>query len=210
MTAPSLRDRRREKRVQELLGIALEVFAEQGVPGAAIEDIARRALLTRAAFYRYFPDKLSLLRALRVWKLGELARQVGDVVDAEPEPGRRLGRLIEESLEFQQEQEAFFRVFFTSGVSPEALGDDALGPYLALVERELRAEHAAGRLGEWPLDRLAALLTALVFTPSIARSFVKGGERHPPADEAALVERLFRHGAGPGPARGVRAGARGP
>jgi AcrR family transcriptional regulator len=44
-----------ESRREQLLGVALAVTAEEGYAGLTLEEVARRAGVTRAALYRYFP-----------------------------------------------------------------------------------------------------------------------------------------------------------
>ncbi|MFP4150329.1 MAG: TetR/AcrR family transcriptional regulator [Nitriliruptoraceae bacterium] len=49
---------------ERLLAAAAEAFAEHGVDGAAVDDIAARAGYSRGAFYSNFRDKTELLIAL--------------------------------------------------------------------------------------------------------------------------------------------------
>ncbi|PRY41264.1 TetR/AcrR family transcriptional regulator [Umezawaea tangerina] len=46
-----------------ILGAALELFIERGAEATSIEQVARRAGVTRATVYRRFPDKTRLLIA---------------------------------------------------------------------------------------------------------------------------------------------------
>ncbi len=50
---------------EAMLDAAEAVFLEQGVSGATLEQIARRAGLTRGAFYWHFKNKAELLLAMR-------------------------------------------------------------------------------------------------------------------------------------------------
>lgn len=61
--APKWR-RRKEDRPDDICAAALEVFAEKGFAGAPIEEIARRAGLSKGALYLYFPTKEALFRAV--------------------------------------------------------------------------------------------------------------------------------------------------
>jgi AcrR family transcriptional regulator len=54
-TAPAPRRLDPESRREQLLGVALAVTAEEGYAGLTLEEVARRAGVTRAALYRYFP-----------------------------------------------------------------------------------------------------------------------------------------------------------
>lgn len=54
----------KDGRRRELLDASLRLFAEHGYGGTTIEAIAAAAGLSPAAFYRYFPSKVEIYRAL--------------------------------------------------------------------------------------------------------------------------------------------------
>ncbi|HEX6748432.1 MAG TPA: TetR/AcrR family transcriptional regulator [Longimicrobium sp.] len=56
--------RRPEDRPREILQAALEVFAEQGLAGARIDEIAARAGVGKGTLYHYFSGKDELFREL--------------------------------------------------------------------------------------------------------------------------------------------------
>ena len=56
--------RRKEERPADIVAAALQVFAEKGFAGARVEEIARRAGLSKGAVYLYFPNKEELFRAV--------------------------------------------------------------------------------------------------------------------------------------------------
>lgn len=51
-----------EERPAQILDAALDVFAERGVAAARLEDIAKRAGLSKGTIYLYFPNKEALFR----------------------------------------------------------------------------------------------------------------------------------------------------
>jgi len=51
-----------EERPNQILQAALEVFDEQGLAGARLEDIAKRAGVSKGTIYLYFPNKEELFR----------------------------------------------------------------------------------------------------------------------------------------------------
>jgi AcrR family transcriptional regulator len=51
-----------EERPRQILEAALEVFAERGLSAARLEDIARRAGVSKGTIYLYFPNKEELFR----------------------------------------------------------------------------------------------------------------------------------------------------
>ncbi|MDQ6737446.1 MAG: TetR/AcrR family transcriptional regulator [Gemmatimonadota bacterium] len=53
-----------EERPQQILKAALEVFGEHGLAGARLEDIAKRAGVSKGTIYLYFPNKEALFREM--------------------------------------------------------------------------------------------------------------------------------------------------
>ena len=56
--------RRSEDRPREICAAALEVFAEKGFAAAKLDEIARRAGVSKGTLYLYFEDKQDLFRAV--------------------------------------------------------------------------------------------------------------------------------------------------
>src|SRR5690606_32634714 len=56
--------RRAEARPDEVLDAALDLFIEKGVSSTRVDDIARRAGISKGAVYLYFPSKEALLEGL--------------------------------------------------------------------------------------------------------------------------------------------------
>lgn len=56
--------RRPDARPGEILASALDVFAEQGFAATRMEEVARRAGVSKGAVYLYFPTKAELLSAV--------------------------------------------------------------------------------------------------------------------------------------------------
>jgi AcrR family transcriptional regulator len=68
--------RRAEARPEEILDAALAEFTERGFDAARMEDIAKRAGISKGAVYLYFPSKDALLKALIEAKISPLASQI--------------------------------------------------------------------------------------------------------------------------------------
>ncbi len=56
--------RRKDDRPQEIVAAALESFAERGFAATRLDDIAKRAGVTRGTLYLYFPSKEELFKAV--------------------------------------------------------------------------------------------------------------------------------------------------
>jgi AcrR family transcriptional regulator len=72
--------RRKEARPGEIVDAALEVFAEKGFAAAKLDDIARKAGISKATLYLYFDTKDEIFRAVAQWEVASvieaLERQV--------------------------------------------------------------------------------------------------------------------------------------
>lgn len=54
---------RGQRKLDQIIEGAGEVFAGQGFGGASVDEIARRAGISKATMYRYFPDKAAIFKA---------------------------------------------------------------------------------------------------------------------------------------------------
>jgi AcrR family transcriptional regulator len=104
MTKPRWQ-RRKEARPAEILGAALDVFAERGFAAAKLEDVAARAGVSKGTLYLYFAGKEELFRSVvRSFLLPNIAaaeqriaRHRGSAADLVRVLVRTLGRLVAES-----------------------------------------------------------------------------------------------------------------
>jgi AcrR family transcriptional regulator len=62
--SPTRRQAQAAARREQLLGVALDIFAEKGFRGSTIRDIAHAAGITEGLIYHYFPSKAALLQAV--------------------------------------------------------------------------------------------------------------------------------------------------
>src|SRR5437899_4224976 len=56
--------RRKDARPEEIISAALEVFADRGFAATKVEDVARKAGVTKGTIYLYFENKDALFKAL--------------------------------------------------------------------------------------------------------------------------------------------------
>jgi AcrR family transcriptional regulator len=125
---PQTRQRRRpEARPDEILDAALAVFTEQGFASARVEDIARRAGLSKGAVYLYFPSKDAMLNALVDQSAGRLAQAAEKLVE----------------LGAPRDPEAAFRGLILMLVTAMSDPDISAAPRLVLAEAGRFPEIAA-------------------------------------------------------------------
>lgn len=87
---PSRREEYAEATRTALLDAARESFVEGGFQQASVETIARRARVTRGAFYHHFSDKRSLFEALVVTLQVNAAERLVQAAVGEKSPMARL------------------------------------------------------------------------------------------------------------------------
>jgi len=82
--------RRKEARPQEILDAALKVFAEKGFAAARMDDVARRAGVTKGTIYLYFPSKEELFKSLVRGAIGGTLEQVAAYAEGYDGTAREL------------------------------------------------------------------------------------------------------------------------
>ena len=95
ITSPRWR-RRPEERPRQIVDAALAIFGEHGLAASRLDDIAKRAGLSKGTIYLYFPNKEELFR--------EVVRQtvVAQIEQAEREFGASTGSATEALVSFMR------------------------------------------------------------------------------------------------------------
>src|SRR6202166_3749788 len=85
-----LRQARDLTTARRIVAAAEEIFAEQGLAGARMDEIARAAKVNKALLYYYFRSKEELYRFVLETLLSQLSAQVGEAGTDAPSPRKRL------------------------------------------------------------------------------------------------------------------------
>ena len=96
------REREKEKRRQQILNAAKELFITKGLSLTTIDDIAKKAELSQGTIYVYFKNKLELYGALNLRTLQSIYDEIKKLSDT-----KKLGPK-EKLLEFKN---IFYRAF---------------------------------------------------------------------------------------------------
>jgi AcrR family transcriptional regulator len=132
------RQRRRQETIAEVVDVAAEIMAEQGVAGLSVGEVARRMGIRPPSLYGYFPSKHALYDAL----FARGARMVLERVRAEAESldvdrlplYEQLLRSAEAFVGWSLEHPAYTQLLFwrpVPGFTPSA---EAYAPAVELVE----------------------------------------------------------------------------
>jgi AcrR family transcriptional regulator len=132
--------RRAEDRPGEICAAALEVFAEKGFAAAKLDEIARRAGVSKGTLYLYFADKEQLFRAV---VRDSIAPNVEAIISA----------LGSDDLPFAKVVPAFFAAFAQNvgripvgAVAKVVIGESRNFPELARVWHDEIASKAIGAI----------------------------------------------------------------
>lgn len=87
---------------------ARRLFAERGVAGTSVRDIAQAAGTAEGTLYRHFPSKEALAQSLFETGYAALAADIAAIAAAEPGIEGRLRRLVERFCRlFDEDRESF-------------------------------------------------------------------------------------------------------
>src|SRR5260370_19592967 len=146
---------RRPDTVQRILRAAEENFAERGLAGARIGDIARAARVNKALLYYYFASKEELHRFTLSTLFRQLREQTSAALDRPGLPREQMLRYINSYFDFMVAHPNYPRLFERELMSEEprlvALVQEHLRPLYRRLTAESRAGIAEGHLrGEEP------------------------------------------------------------
>lgn len=86
--------RRKDERAPEILDAALACFSEKGFAATRMEDIARRAGISKGTIYLYFESKAAVFKALAQRMVGSRVGEVGALVQGFEGATSDLVRLV--------------------------------------------------------------------------------------------------------------------
>lgn len=160
------RARRKAERPGEILEAAFEEFADKGFVGARLEDVARRAGVTKGTIYVYFPTKEAVFLAMAEAFSEEMGARTAVFLETAPREGEALVeaalahfyRLIEDPRLGRM----LLLLVGEGGRFPETADVNfqrCMGPLLARLQEAFSQEGPAFAAGE-PLRRIPELICA--------------------------------------------------
>jgi AcrR family transcriptional regulator len=144
------RQRRRQETISEVLDVAVQLMAEQGVAGLSLGEVARRMGIRPPSLYVYFDSKHALYDAIfaRGWRtLGEALAGEGDAADGDGRDGDVRGLLLRVArtlVRWSVEHPAYSQLMFWRPVPGYEPSPEAYEPAVRLLEWS-RAAFAALR-----------------------------------------------------------------
>ena len=132
--------RRSEDRPREICAAALEVFAEKGFAAAKLDEIAKRAGVSKGTLYLYFKDKEQLFRAVVRDSIAPNVAAITSAISAMDAPFADVARMF---LAGFAEREARLPL---GAVAKMVIGESRNFPELARVWHDEVASKAIGAL----------------------------------------------------------------
>ncbi len=112
-----VQDRSRE-RVELILNEAAQLISEVGVQGVKTSEIARRADISLASLYRYFPNKAAIVKALAERHMEKLAATLKEFAD-DLDLDQGFDRLLESYAEFYRTEPGYKEIWSGVEAMPE-------------------------------------------------------------------------------------------
>jgi AcrR family transcriptional regulator len=139
-SAHRLRDRFREETAQAVLTAAEQVFAEQGLHGASMSQIAERAGVAVGTLYNHFKDKEALLDALMVQRNRELLERMDQsLAKLAKEPFRaQLEGFVGAMLEHFEEHRNFIMILLQGEHDHERIKNEKIRAIYQRVDQLIR------------------------------------------------------------------------
>src|ERR1700722_7073698 len=106
----SLRHARDLSTARRIVATAEGIFAEQGLAGARMDEIARAAKVNKALLYYYFRSKEELHRFVLEALLSQLGARVGDPATATSSPRKKMAAVVNHFFDFVQQHPNYPRL----------------------------------------------------------------------------------------------------
>jgi AcrR family transcriptional regulator len=165
--------RRPSERPEEILCAALDVFADEGLAGARVEDIATHAGVSKGTLYLYFSGKDELFREALRLKTRRMLEELAVASGAGGDPAERLRRFIE-AYWAQLRRPSFVRYYrlllAELNQFPELMrfySEEVSGRVNALLEGIVREGVDAGKFADADPGVVARMLISLLIQHAV-------------------------------------------
>lgn len=110
MGAVDLRERHRTEKRELIERAAARVFAQRGLDGASVVDVAREAGFSAGSIYNYFASKEELLFSATFAEIDELEARMRASLDTGGAPDDQLRRMVDAYYDFYRARPEGFRL----------------------------------------------------------------------------------------------------
>jgi AcrR family transcriptional regulator len=173
-----------------ILDASLATMADHGIARLSLEDVARRAKVSRQTVYRYFPSKKELLDATVLREEQVFITNMISAAERHRELEPALRAAIEAAMRTGQAHALLNRLLATEPNSLVALVTTDQGPVLSAARQALE-EILGGWLPRVPRARQTMAIDAVA---RLLVSYVVNPPADPPAQVASRLAQLLVHG----------------
>ncbi|MEO0618597.1 MAG: TetR/AcrR family transcriptional regulator [Pseudomonadota bacterium] len=164
-SGPPIRRRRKDERPDEIVEAGFQAFAESGFHGTTLDDVAKRAGITKGTIYLYFDSKQALFEAAVQSRSGPLLGEVEGLVNGWDSSMEALLRLMIQTMHAainSGELKHVFRIMIAEGERfPELTKfhyENFVSKFDAILEQVLSRGIATGEFRDTPVNRTPMLV----------------------------------------------------
>ena len=172
---------------------ALRLFAQKGVEGPTIRDLALAVGVADAALYRYFSSKEDIAAALFAAHYGALARGIDEIGARHAPFADTIGALVDMLCGlFDDAPDLFHFILLNQHAYLRFVRDDANA--VTSVQAIMQAAHARGEISIADSELAAAMTLGAVLQPCVFKLYgrLPGAMRDHAKDLTNAVLRLLR------------------
>jgi AcrR family transcriptional regulator len=100
----------------DIIKIATEEFAQKGLAGARVDEIAERTQTSKRMIYYYFGGKDELYRAVLTKAYGDIRNRESQLQLGELEPVDAIRRLVELTFDYDETHASFIRLVMSENI----------------------------------------------------------------------------------------------
>ncbi|MED4585893.1 TetR/AcrR family transcriptional regulator [Brevibacillus choshinensis] len=132
--SPEENGRIRQLAKENIRVAAIEVFIEKGYHAASIDDVAKRAGISKGLLYNYFSGKADLLKELILSRIEEIVHVMEEAI-TKSTPVEQLVYIADHALLNVQQKPNIYRFYWHIQTHPEA--DEIVSTYCQLLKDEM-------------------------------------------------------------------------
>ncbi|WP_282935901.1 TetR/AcrR family transcriptional regulator [Paenibacillus sp. RC67] len=114
----------RKERCEQILAVAVELFAKKGLDATKISDIAAKVGISHGLVYNYFQSKEEIYASLINKNLNSMREQLEKVVHLKVPPIDKLKLLVDRLLEDKWEDAWFHHIFVDQIMTSDSIAEE--------------------------------------------------------------------------------------